>query len=156
MCLDIVFKDTIKPKKGYKVGKRVFDSSTKIFMFSYMRGETHFDVWVQSEYLTRGAKSSGFHVEDGMLKQKQDPYGYFPGFHILTRLEDAELLWKKKNDDYRNASGDEYLEDKYSIFECEYAGILAEGFESWNMSMTNPIRVDVAAMIKINSNPLCL
>lgn len=152
MCLDIVFKDTVKPKKGYKVGKRVLDESLNRFSFSFMRGDTPFDTWVISGLSC--AESSGVHIVDDEYKRKQTAYTYFPGFHILTSLEDAKVLLQKKKNDLACIYPDYRLPYKYEIYECEYIGVLAEGFESWNLDMKTPMRVDVAAMIKINSIPV--
>lgn len=147
MCLDIVFNGSNTIKEGYKIG-RAFKLDDGRTVFSYMYGGTSFDKWVPM-VTDRLVQNSCLHPIDGnpgFYDKRQNKKEYFPGFHIITNLEDAHRLFNmmKKSEFYMH----------YELFKCKYAGILAEGYESHNIAISDPIRVDVAAMIYIERDPV--
>lgn len=129
MCLEKLVGSSHKPKKGYKVG-RIDDDDC----FNYCMCETPMNQW------------SAFNGGDiGVCLTGADNGGkYVPGFHIIKTLKDARRVLKANN-----YNRDE--DDAYSIFPCEYIGVMAEGVESSNICCDRQIPIVVAACIKISS-----
>lgn len=142
MCLNVIIKGTNKPNKGYKVG--YINEKGQFEAYEY---GTPIEKWVVCSRHMFSEMADGIpHGGNGSFSASPKGEGfYIPGFHIIKNLDDA-IAFR----DNRGAGWGKVWE----IFECEYIGILAEGFESENLGLKDPIRIDIASHIYIHPTPL--